>query len=73
MGEHIYLELDNSQVQLVVEALAAYGAEQRRMADYYEGEKDKLRVELAKLKAELADAKNLAEAAVAAQTEKEAL
>ena len=73
MGDRMYLELDISQIQQVVKALAAYAEEQKRMADYYEGLFRESNAELLKLKDELAEAKNLSEAAVAAQTEKEAL
>ena len=73
MGDRMYLELDISQIQQVVKALAVYAEEQKRMADYYEGLFREANAELLKLKDELAEAKNLAEAAVAAQTEKEAL
>ena len=73
MGEHIYLELGSTQVQDMIEAMTEQIEMLKRSESYYKAKYEVAMATNKDLNTELADAKNLAEAAVAAQTEKEAL
>lgn len=69
----IYLELDSSTVQNVVTALSDKINVVESSEKYYKDKYEKLTADVAKLKADLAQAQNWKEAAEAAETEKEAL
>ena len=66
MGEHIYLELGSTQVQDMIEAMTEQIEMLKRSESYYKAKYEVAMATNKDLNTELADAKNLAEAAVAA-------